>query len=239
MSMNSSNTIPAPVVIFDLDGTLVNTKRLYLEAYRLAVLPYIGRDLSRDEIMALRPRCEIRFLRDLVGSERLEPCLADFHQAYEALHVEHFRGIYPGIPELLAALRRAELPLGIVTGKSRRSWEISLPHAPLGDFDTLVFADDVAEPKPDPEGIRLALGHLRADPGRTYYLGDSISDMEAARAAGVRPAAALWAWKPERREYFVAHATALGARIFATPDEFLREVLPAAATARLEGSTTP
>lgn len=224
--MSISESGRAPVVLFDLDGTLINTKRLYVEAYRRAVLPYIGRDLSRNEILALRPRCEIRFLRDVVGPDRLEPCLADFHRAYAELHPEHFRGIYPGIPELLAALRRARVPLGIVTGKSRRSWEISLPHVPLGEFDALVFADDVAEPKPDPGGLHLALGRLCADPGRTYYLGDTLSDMEAARAAGVRPAAALWAWKPERRDDFVAQASALGATVFATPEDFLREVLP-------------
>lgn len=218
------------MVIFDLDGTLINTKRLYIEAYRRAILPYVGRELSRDEILALRPRCEIRFLRDVVGPDHLERCLADFRRAYAELHPEHFRGIYPGIPELLSGLRRARIPLGIVTGKSRSSWEISSRHAPLGEFDTLVFADDVAEPKPDPEGLRIALGRLGADPGRTYYLGDSLSDMEAARAAGVRPAAALWAWKPGRREKFAADAVALGATTFATPQDFLREVLAGGVT---------
>lgn len=224
--MSSYDRGRSPVVLLDLDGTLINTKRLYIEAYRRAVLPYIGRDLSRDEILALRPRCEIRFLRDVVGPDRLDSCLADFHRVYAELHPEHFSGVYAGIPELLSALRRARVPLGIVTGKSRRSWEISLRHAPLGDFDALVFADDVVEPKPDPEGLHLALGQLRADPGRAYYLGDSLSDIEAALAAGVRPAAALWAWKPGWREQFEAQAIELGATIFATPQDFLREVLP-------------
>jgi phosphoglycolate phosphatase/pyrophosphatase PpaX len=213
------------VVLLDLDGTLINTKRLYIEAYRSAVLPYIGRDLTTEEILALRPRCELRFLRDVVGADRLEPCLADFHQAYAALHPQHFRGIYPGIPEFLATLRAAELTLGIVTGKSRRSWEITRPHAPLGDFDALIFADDVAEPKPDPEGLRIALEQLSADPARAFYLGDSVSDMEAARAAGVRPAAAVWAKKPESRAEFTAQVTRLGATVFDTPADFAREVL--------------
>ncbi len=215
----------APAVLFDLDGTLINTKRLYLEAYRRAVLPYVGRDLTNEEILALRPRCEIRFLRDVVGADRIEPCLADFHREYAALHQQFFRGLYPGIPALLAALRAAMVPLGIVTGKSRRSWEITTPHAPLGDFDALVFADDVAEPKPDPEGLRKALARLAAEPARTYYLGDSISDMEAARAAGVIPAAAVWAKKPEDRDDFIARVTPLEVRIFTKPEEFASEVL--------------
>lgn len=220
-----SPALRGPVIIFDLDGTLISTKRLYMEAYRNALFPYVGRDLSTAEMMALQPRCELRFLRDVVGADRLQSCLADFNREYAALHQEHFGGIYPGIPQMLAALRAAAIPLGIVTGKSRRSWETTLPHAPLGAFDTLVFADDVAEPKPDPEGIRIALAHLGADPSHTFYLGDSVSDMKAAAAAGVRPAAAIWAKRPEERDDFAARIRPFEARIFATPDEFVREVL--------------
>jgi phosphoglycolate phosphatase/pyrophosphatase PpaX len=223
--MESKERNRGPVVLFDLDGTLINTKRLYLEAYRRAVLPYIGRELSHEEILALRPRCELRFLRDVVGADRLQPCLADFHREYDALHPQFFGGTYAGITELLTALRQALIPLGIVTGKSRRSWEITTPHAPLGSFDALVFADDVTEPKPDPEGLLLALAQLAADPAQTFYLGDSVSDMEAARAAGTIPAAAVWAKKPEDRNDFVAQLEPLGIRIFAKPDEFAREVL--------------
>jgi phosphoglycolate phosphatase/pyrophosphatase PpaX len=186
--------------------------------------------LTAEEIMALRPRCELRFLRDVVGADRLEPCLADFNRAYAELHEQHFGGIYPAILEMLASLRAAAIPLGIVTGKSRRSWETTIPHAPLGAFDALVFADDVAEPKPDPEGLRIALEQLDADPGKTFYLGDSVGDMEAAVAAGVRPAAAVWAKRPEERDDFIVRVSKLDTRIFARPDEFAREMLSSLTT---------
>lgn len=213
------------VILFDLDGTLINTKRLYMEAYRTAVLPYIGRELTVDEILALRPRCELRFLRDVVGEEHLAPCLADFNRAYVELHPQHFRGVYPGVPELLADLRARALPLGIVTGKSRSSWKVTIGHTPLGEFDALVFADDVAEPKPDPEGLLLALDQLSAKPDEAVYLGDSVSDMEAAVAAGVRPAAAVWAKKPEDRARFVERVTEIGAVVYDTPAAFARSVI--------------
>ena len=194
----------SPIVLFDLDGTLINTKRLYIECYREAVLPYVGRELSAEEVLALRPRSEIRFLRDVVGESRLRECMADFHRAYARLHDEHFRGIYPGVPELLSSLREAGLTLGIVTGKSRRSWELTTVRPALGAFDVLVFDDDVQEPKPDPEGLRLALDRLGAGARSAVYVGDSQADMEAAAAAGVRPIAALWAKKPDRRDAFLA-----------------------------------
>lgn len=214
-----------PIVLFDLDGTLINTKRLYLECYRRAILPYVGREWSAEEILSLRPRSEFRFLKDVVGEDRFPRCLEAFHREYDALHDEHFRGIYDGVPEMLSALRQAKLTLGIVTGKSRRSWEVTTARAALGPFQALVFDDDVSEPKPDPQGIRLALEQLGAAPAHTYYLGDSVSDIEAAIAAGVVPAGATWAKKEEDRERFVARLEPLGARIFETPEAFAREVL--------------
>lgn len=221
----AAGTGSRPVLLFDLDGTLINTKRLYLECYRRAILPYLGRELTTEEIMALRPRSEFRFFRDVVGPERLEACLADFHREYEALHTEYFRGIYPGIPEMLESFRARGHTLGIVTGKSRRSWELTTERTRLGGFAALVFDDDVREPKPDPEGIRLALHQLGADPGQTYYLGDSVSDIEAARAAGVRPAGALWAKKPADQATFRDRVRALETPVFNSPEEFVAAVL--------------
>lgn len=211
-------------VLLDLDGTLINTKRLYVECYREAVLPHIGRELTMDEVLALRPRSELRFIRDVVGAERMQACMEDFWRAYDRLHDVHFRGIYPGVPEMLEVLRTLGFPLGIVTGKSRRSWEATTARVSLGPFDCLVFDDDVDEPKPDPQGLFRALEALGVEASRAVYLGDSLSDLEAAVAAGVRPAAALWAKKPEEREEFLERAAPLGAAAYATPEAFVRSL---------------
>lgn len=221
MTETAASRPPASVVLLDLDGTLIDTRRLYIECYRQAVLPFVGRELTPEEIYALRPRSEFRFLRDVVGETRFEECLADFHRVYGRLHTEHFEGVFDGVPEMLATIRRRALPLGIVTGKSRRSWEITLEHAPLGDFDVLVFDDDVAEPKPDPQGIRIALETLGARPEDAIYLGDTATDMEAAAAAGVRPAAALWSRPPERREAFIERIRHLEPELLTAPAQFL------------------
>lgn len=212
------------VVLLDLDGTLINTKRLYIECYRQAVLPYIGRELTPDEIMALRPRSELRFFRDVVGPARVPACLEDFYRAYERLYDAYARGVYPGVPEMLAALRAAGVRLGIVTGKSRRSWELTRERTALGPFDVLVFDDDVAEPKPDPEGIRVALDRLGAVPSEAVYIGDSGTDIEAAVAAGVRPAAALWAKKEAEHEAFLRRVEQWAPVAFTTPADFARWV---------------
>ncbi len=209
-------------VLLDLDGTLIDTKRLYIECYRQAVVPYVGRELTAEEVMALRPRSELRFLRDVVGEERLASCFQDFLHAYDRLHDTHFDGIYAGVTEMLEGLRSAGFLLGIVTGKSRRSWELTRVRDQLGPFDVLVFDDDVEEPKPDPRGLQLALDRIGAEPDYAVYLGDSATDLEAAVAAGMLPAAALWAKKPEDRQTFLERVEPYGAPAFESPDAFLR-----------------
>ena len=189
-------------VLFDLDGTLIGTKALYMEAYRTAVRPYLRRDLSDQDIMALRPTSELAFLRAVVDAADLDACLADFHGAYRSLHAELFEGVYEGVPEVLDAIRAAGVPVGIVTGKSRRSWETTSALCALGPFDVLVFDDDVRAPKPDPHGLEHAMDALGVDPADTVYVGDTVTDMQAAKAAGLRAVAALWGRPADQREAY-------------------------------------
>lgn len=206
-------------VLFDLDGTLVGTKALYLEAYRRAVRPYVRRELSDRDIMALRPTSESAFLRQVVAAHDLERCLGDFYDAYGTLHADLFEGVYDGVPDLLEAVRHAGLATGIVTGKSRRSWEITSAVCALGPFDVLVFDDDVRAPKPDPHGLERALEVLGLEPEDAVYVGDTVTDMRAARQAGIRPVAALWARRPEQREPYAGRLREEGAELVGTPGE--------------------
>ena len=209
-------------VIFDLDGTLIDTKALYLEAYRVAVEPYVRDDLTHEDIMALRPTSERAFIRAVVAEADYESCVEDFYRAYESLHEERFGGVYPEIPGVLDAIRRAGRRLGLVTGKSRRSWEITRTLTEdLGRFDVLVFDDDVRAPKPDPHGLELALESLGVRPADAAYVGDTRSDMEAARVAGLRPLAALWARDPDDRADHIERVREEGATVLHRPAELL------------------
>jgi pyrophosphatase PpaX len=201
----------AEAVLFDLDGTLIATKSLYLEAYRQAVEPYVRAELTHADIMALRPTSERAFVRAVVAASDFEACMEDFYRAYRDLHETSFEGVYPGVPELLASVRAAGLPVGIVTGKSRRSWEVTRRIVALGPFDVLVFDDDVRAPKPDPHGLELALELLAAAPDRAYYVGDTLSDLRAAKAAGLRPVTVLWARSARDRAELAEQARSEGA----------------------------
>ncbi len=211
-------------VLFDLDGTLVRTKRLYLEAYRRALAVHRQRMPTVEEIIALRPRAELRFLRELVVPELYDACLRDFRRFYDELHETHFGGIYPGVPEMLLGLREARVHVGLVTGKSRGSGQAMDKRVELGPFDVTVFDDDVTQPKPDPEGLRLAVDALGVPGGAAAYVGDATSDVEAAAAAGLLPVAALWPKKPEELAAFAARAEAAGGVTAATPADVVRLV---------------
>lgn len=201
----------SPPVLFDLDGTLIATRRLYLEAFADALEPVLGRRASHDEMMALKPRAEARFLRELGGDQAYPGVMARFWVSYESRHAGEFEGIYPGVPELLANLRERGFPLGLVTGKSRRTWKLTRPHveAALGQFDAHVFDDDVSAPKPDPSGILLALEALGVGPKGGVYVGDTMSDLEAAHLAGLTPVGVLWSKRPQEREEFAKLALSL------------------------------
>jgi len=213
----------APPVLFDLDGTLIATRRLYLEAFADALEPVLDRRASHDEMMAFRPRAEVRFLREMGGDHAHADVMTRFWTAYEARHDEDFEGIYPGVPGLLADLRDRGLPLGLVTGKSRRTWEITRPHVEgaLGTFAALVFDDDVQAPKPDPAGLLLAMEALGARPEGGVYVGDTSSDLEAARRAGLTPVGVLWSKRPHEREAFALRARSLDGFAVDSPSDLV------------------
>jgi pyrophosphatase PpaX len=212
-------------VLFDLDGTLIATKALYLEAYRRAVEPYVRAELTHDDILALKPTSELAFIRAVVTAADFDACREDFYRAYHELHAGMFEGVYPGIPELLDAVRSAGIPTGIVTGKSRRSWDVTSAIVSLGPFDVLVFDDDVRAPKPDPHGLQLALERLDVEPADAVYVGDTMTDLRAAKAGGLRPITTLWARAEADRAELATSARQEGAHAVVERPADLRGVL--------------
>jgi HAD superfamily hydrolase (TIGR01509 family) len=189
-------------VLWDVDGTLISTKDLYLECYRRALAPYVGKHLTDDELLSMRPHSELQVLKSQSG-DAFEACMATFAQHYAELHATHFGGVYDGVLDALNELRRRGIRNGIVTGKSRSSWEITLAQIELGDFDVVIVDDDVSNPKPDPQGILAALEALDVEPQHAVYVGDSPGDMQAARAARTRAAAAMWSKNDGWRRRFL------------------------------------
>lgn len=208
-------------VIWDVDGTLISTKDLYIESYRRALEPFVGKLLTEDELLQLRLHSELAVLKSQSG-DAFEACMTEFRHHYADLHATHFGGIYDGVLDVLEELRGRDVRNGIVTGKSRSSWEITLAEIELGDFDVVVVDDDVANPKPDPEGILAALDQLGVPPRNAIYVGDSPGDMEAALAARTGAAAAMWSKNGAWRNRFLQRVRGLnGITLLERPHDLL------------------
>lgn len=180
-------------VLFDLDGTLVDTLALILSSYRHTMEQHLGR-VPPDEVWLSTMGRPLRVqLQDFAETPaQLEAMMATY-LAHNEDHQERMIRPFPGMREAVSTLSDAGYRLGVVTSKIREHAQRELDSCGLARyFDGLVSASDVDEPKPDPEPVRRGLTLIELDPGETLLVGDSLYDLQAGRAAGTATAAALW-----------------------------------------------
>lgn len=181
--------------IFDFDGTVADTLPLCLECFRIVFRVHNGTVMTDDEIRRSFGPSEEVIIRSLVRDEwaRDEP-VELFYWLYEDMHD---LCIDPAssepVRQLLGELRRHGCKTVLMTGKGRRSLDISLRKLQMdGLFDLVVTDDDVDEPKPSPAGLLRILHELDTTPGQSLFVGDMDADIEAARRAGVRSVGVSW-----------------------------------------------
>ena len=180
-------------VLFDLDGTLIDSIRLILDSYHHTLAAH-GMPPRTDEdwLRGVGTPLNVQFAewRDDMG--KLEAMVATYRE-YNLAHHDRMVTVYPGVVAAIGAIRAAGRRTGLVTSKNRQGALRGLTLVRLeAMMDVLVCADEVTNPKPHPEPVEKAVALLGADPGTTVYVGDSIHDLVSGRAAGVRTAAALW-----------------------------------------------
>lgn len=179
-----------PVVLFDLDGTLVNTVPLIVESYRVAFREVLGRDVDETWV---RPYVG-RTLDDVFAELDLpvEPLISAYRR-FNLANLERLQLDYDGVPEMLHALRVAGAMLGVVTSKNRPTAERSLAASGLSQAIELVTAQaDTELHKPHPEPLLHALRHLGRRADECVYVGDSMWDLQAAQAAGMAAIGVTW-----------------------------------------------
>ena len=179
-------------VVFDMDGTLTNTNRLIFDSFNHIVETYRGGRMADREIAALFGPPEEGALRAIVGDERLEEAMQRYLEFYRGNH-RSLASVYPGIPELLEELHDRGVLLAVFTGKGRKTADISLEILGLTRFfRKVVTGNDVVRHKPSGEGLASILADFQVPRERTLMVGDSVSDILAAREAGVPVASVLW-----------------------------------------------
>jgi pyrophosphatase PpaX len=200
-------------VLFDLDGTLLDSYRLIGEAFRRACQEVLGRDLTAEEITAdwgapLRRRFE---RLPGVRPEQVRPLVDAYLAAYEAAH-DRLASLFPGVCEMLEALRSRGCRMAIVTSKRRRTTDLAVRAFGLDRWiDVVVTEQDVPRPKPAPDPVFHALRALGGVRPEALLVGDGVFDVDAAKRAGVRAVAALWGTREADRlraagpDYEAAH----------------------------------
>ena len=181
-----------PVVLFDLDGTLIDSGPMILASMKHASLVVLGREPD-DELVraAIGGPGLVAQMRDL-DPERADELVDAYRAHNEPLHEE--LEAFDGMLDLLARLKGEGRRLGIVTAKRLRTVELALERFPVlrRTADVIIGADDTERHKPDPDPLLEALRRLDARPAEAAYVGDSPFDIRAAKAAGLVAVAVGW-----------------------------------------------
>ena len=171
-------------LVFDIDGTLLDSMPLVLKGLGLAVEAFRPRPDRREVMSSLGGPSEDCLRRLLGGEEHLAEAMARYMEFLQA-HRESAR-LFRGARHLVADLHAAGLPLGIWTGRER-TWAVAelKSHALEAFFSPVICGDDLASHKPDPAGLLQIAAAWRMPVGEVLFVGDSDQDLVGARAAGV------------------------------------------------------
>lgn len=190
---------PSRAIVFDLDGTVINSLSLTFAGLDHAFIQLGMRPPSAAEISKYFGRGELDILRQLLPEEQAVQAMA--HYSRYLTERCHQADLHQGIRALLDRLKADAVPVALFTGRGRSTTEILLDHHKLHPhFKMIVTHDDVTDPKPSPEGLnKIGIG-LGLSPAELLFIGDSPLDIRAAHYAGSVGIAALWDGLARREE---------------------------------------
>jgi pyrophosphatase PpaX len=179
-------------VLFDLDGTLVDSGSIILASFRHATSTVLRREIPDQELLAAVGGSGLREQMEALDPERAEELIA----VYSVHNAELHDGLEPcaGVLDALESLHAEGRRLGVVTAKRRATLALAFEVLPelRRFFAVTIGAEDTERHKPNPEPLLVALERLGEDPANAVYVGDSPFDVQAAKAAGMGSIAATW-----------------------------------------------
>jgi pyrophosphatase PpaX len=179
-------------VLFDLDGTLIDTIDFILASVRHTFAERARGPSDADWIAGIGTPLRTQLAAYADGAEDLDALVERYRQHQRAHHDEMTR-CYSGVREVLAEIRQGGHRVGVVTSKLAEPAARALRHVGIEALvEVLVGADDCERHKPHPEPVLRALARLDAGPDAALFIGDSPHDIAAGNAAGVVTAAVLW-----------------------------------------------
>ena len=199
-------------IVFDVDGTLLNTAHCILQALKDTLKTVSGATYETDELNFALGMTSENVLRHLNVKEEIIPSVIDAWVKKEEECSDLIQP-FPGIEALLTQLRDAGTGLGIVTSRTHSELELVFrPFSLLRFFSVIICADDTSEHKPSPAPLLKYMEKAGAGPEQVLYVGDSAQDMECAGRAGTAGALAVWGTRNNEIQatYYPAHPLDLG-----------------------------
>jgi len=174
------------LVIFDLDGTLVDAYKAVAESMNY-MLKQLGLPSAGDEEIKRSVGWGMRHLVVRFAGEQNAQKAMSIYRQHHARALKAGTAFLPGAKELLYALKKKGYKLAIASNRPARFTHIILKHLKVSDlFDYVLCGDEIPDPKPAPQMIQQILAKFSLGPAQALYVGDMTIDVETAHAAGVK-----------------------------------------------------
>jgi N-acetyl-D-muramate 6-phosphate phosphatase len=196
MTINAQNKIQA--VLFDLDGTLLDTANDLGEALNYILRKYNLPIIAREQYRPVASDGALGLLTLGFKDQLINFDYDDLRNQFLAYYQENIAShtcLYSGVNELLSRLNTENIPWGIVTNKPEGLTKQLLPYFP--EFEkcaVMVGGDTLSTRKPDPEPLFFACAQINVDPKQCLYVGDALRDIEAGNNAGMKTYIAKWGY---------------------------------------------
>jgi pyrophosphatase PpaX len=180
-----------PVVLFDLDGTVIDSGAIILASMRHAAKEVLGAEPPDELLMSAVGGPGLEAQMHALAPDRVDELVTVYRAHNEPLHDELV--CCDGMEGVLVRLKEEGRRLGLVTAKRRATVDLAFNVLPLRHlFDTVVGGDETKHHKPDPEPLLIGAERLDAEPRECAYVGDSPFDIRAAKTAGMHAIAVTW-----------------------------------------------
>ena len=185
-------------ILFDYDGTLMDTNELIIDSWQHMARTLIGHELTTEELLPtfgqkLDESMEEMRIKYGLSCTAAEMCVV--YRSYQTAHILNKRRLFPGTVEMLKGLKEKGYLLGIVTSRFKTSTEEGLRLFDIEKyFDAMVCSDDTNIHKPNPQPALLCCRKLGVNPEDTIMVGDSVFDLQCSHNAGGDACFVTWSF---------------------------------------------
>ena len=219
LRLNSNSSVEISAILFDLDGTLIDSLDLHIEAFQW-ILRKLGKEIGREELeplMGLTPQDIIKQYFSELSKDELLALSGQKEDRLDTIVEDVY--VYPGVIEFLKILRSNSVKTIVISSTHRRLVQVLLRHAGIYELiDDIVSGDEVREGKPHPEPFLTGAIKSGQQPANCLAIGDSLYDFHSATAGDI-PFIGILTGKTKKAKFHAA-----GCKYTAKNIETLREI---------------